>query len=224
MDWKSKLFQYSLRITGHRWDAEDLAQDAYLKLMSAIRKDPLRPISSAYLYRIALNVWKDTLKKRQSQTEPIHKVEEQLYSDSHMYARELLELLAERLPPRMVVIVLLMDVFDFTAKETAELISSKEATVQVTLGRARTRLRQMAMRFSIEEQPKHKMKRNEEQGWLDFEALVDAFRRRDPQAICQAYFGLIHSGIRLTRLHKEQGRRLLFTFSDPDGNLFTVMS
>jgi RNA polymerase sigma-70 factor (ECF subfamily) len=57
MDWKSILFQYSLRITGHRWDAEDLAQDAYLKLMSAIRKDPLRTISSAYLYRIALNAF-----------------------------------------------------------------------------------------------------------------------------------------------------------------------
>jgi RNA polymerase sigma-70 factor (ECF subfamily) len=72
-----------------------------------------------------------------------------------MHACELLELLAERLPPRMVVIILLMDVFDFTAKETAELISSKETTVQVTLGRARTRLRRMANRFSVEEQLKH---------------------------------------------------------------------
>jgi RNA polymerase sigma factor (sigma-70 family) len=224
MDWKPILFQFSLRITGHRWDAEDLAQDAYLKLMSAIRKDPLRPISRAYLYRIVLNTWKDRLKKRQTQTVSIHKAKESAYSDSHMHARELLELLAERLPPRMVVIILLMDVFDFTAKETAELISSKEATVQVTLGRARTRLRQMANRFSLEEQLEHKMEVKAKQEWLDFEALVEAFRRRDPKAISQAYFGLVHSGIRLTRLHMGQGQRLAFTFSDPDGNLFTVSS
>jgi RNA polymerase sigma factor (sigma-70 family) len=224
MDWKSILFQYSLRITGHRWDAEDLAQDAYLKLMSAIRKDPLRTISSAYLYRIALNAWKDRLKKRQLQTEPIHKAKELIYSDSTMHACELLELLAERLPPRMVVIILLMDVFDFTAKETAELISSKETTVQVTLGRARTRLRQMANRFSVEEQLKHKTERNAGREWLDFEVLVDAFRRRDPRAISQAYFGLVHSGIHITRLQMGQGRQLLFSFSDPDGNLFTVLS
>jgi RNA polymerase sigma-70 factor (ECF subfamily) len=44
-----------------------------------------------------------------------------------LLTRELLELLAERLPPRMAVILLLMDVFDFTAKETAEWIGSREA-------------------------------------------------------------------------------------------------
>jgi hypothetical protein len=37
-----------------------------------------------------------------------------------------------------------MDVFDFTAKETAEFLSNAESAVQVAIGRARARLKKLA--------------------------------------------------------------------------------
>jgi RNA polymerase sigma-70 factor (ECF subfamily) len=71
MDWKSTLLRYSMRIAGNRWDAEDLAQDAALKVMKAVQENPARPVTNAYLYRIALNVWKDKQRKRRVQADPL---------------------------------------------------------------------------------------------------------------------------------------------------------
>lgn len=159
MDWKSIIFHYSMRIAGNRWDAEDLAQDTILKVMRAIQKNPVRPITNAYLYRMALNTWKDKQKRLRLHAAPLDLEKETSSLDYSLITRELLELITDRLPPRMVVILLLMDVFDLTAKETAELIASREATVQVTLGRARTRLKQLVNQFSFDEALPLKVKR-----------------------------------------------------------------
>jgi len=212
------LFQYSIHIAGNHWDAEDLSQDAWLKLNEALRKNPNRAVTKAFLYRIVQHTWIDRQRKRNIRTVPFSQDDEASALDASLSSRELLELLAERLPPKMAVILLLMDVLDFTAKETGELIGMKDSAVQVALGRARRKLQSMAPYDSLEkpvpapsESPVH------------FDALVDAFRRRDPHQIYEAYIGLKREGIQLTRLAKIDGG-LHFTFKDPDGNLFQVVS
>lgn len=221
MDWISKLNQYSKRIAGNRWDAEDLAQDAYLKVLAAVHKDPSKPITKAYLYRVVLNTWIDKQKKHRLDLIPIDSVTLPPSHDSSFLTRELLELLANRLQPRMVVILLLMDVFDFTAKETAKLISAKEATVQVTLGRARKRLKDVAMQPLVDQASFVMEKKASRKETLDFEALVEAFRVRNANAIYNAYVGLSREGIHIRRL-RTMDDRLFITFCDPYGNLFTV--
>ncbi|AEI43535.1 RNA polymerase, sigma-24 subunit, ECF subfamily [Paenibacillus mucilaginosus KNP414] len=143
-DWTPILLPYCLRITGSRWDAEDLAQDTAMKLMEAVRRQPQRPVTKAFVYRIAKNAWIDEQRKHKIQGVPWEETKEEAAADPSLTTRELLEQLAERLPPRLGVILLLMDVFDFTAKETAGYLQMKEAAVQVSLGRARVRLRQLA--------------------------------------------------------------------------------
>ncbi|OXS52899.1 hypothetical protein B1A99_31585 [Cohnella sp. CIP 111063] len=217
MNWQPIIFRYSTRIAGNPQDAEDLAQEAWLKLGQALSKQPDRPITKAFLYRIVRNTWIDSRRKRRIRTVPLVPDEEAGASDASLSARELLEMLAERLPPRLAVILLLMDVFDFTAKETADLIGMRDGAVQVALGRARRRLRNMAQDVSSD--------------WLvpgvslpdpiRFDALVDAFHRRDPESMIKAYLGLSRVGIRLSRLAHIDGR-LHFTFTDPDGNRFQV--
>lgn len=221
MDWKPILFQYSMRITGNRWDAEDLTQDAIVKLIEAVRRNPERPITRAFLYRIVKNTWIDGQRAQKIRTIPFDRNYEAAAPDPLLSSRELLEQLAERLSPKMAVIVLLMDVFDFTAKETAEFVKMKEATVQVSLGRARLKLKQLAQESFIGKSKK--VTNSKKETGIDFDALVDAFQRRDPIAIYQAYIGLAHEGIYLTALKTLSGR-LHFTFRDPDGNLFSVVS
>jgi len=143
--------------------------------------------------------------------------EEAGISDVSLSTRELLEMLAERLPSRLAVILLLMDVFDFTAKETADLIGMRDGAVQVALGRARRRLRSMAQDVSSGQfVPAFSLPDP-----IRFDALVDAFRRRDPESMIKAYLGLSRVGIRLSGLRQADGR-LHFTFTDPDGNRFQV--
>ncbi|MGM0881845.1 MAG: RNA polymerase sigma factor [Bacillota bacterium] len=221
MDWKPIIFQYSMRITGNRWDAEDLAQDSIVKLIEAVRKNPERPITRAFLYRIVKNTWIDDQRAQKIRTVPFDRTYEASAPDPLLSSRELLEQLAERLPPKMAVILLLMDVFDFTAKETAEFVKMREASVQVSLGRARLRLKRLAQDSNTSKPNKNLNSRKETV--IDFDALVDAFQRCDPDAIYWTYLGLTQEGLHLTELQTKSGR-LHFTFRDPDGNLFRIVS
>ncbi|CAM3372912.1 MULTISPECIES: RNA polymerase sigma factor [Paenibacillus] len=63
---QAKLHQYCLHVTGERWEAEDLLQETMIKVMRAVEIKPDRPITNAYLYRIASNAWKDRLRKEKS--------------------------------------------------------------------------------------------------------------------------------------------------------------
>ncbi|WEK54448.1 MAG: RNA polymerase sigma factor [Candidatus Cohnella colombiensis] len=218
MDWKPILHQYSMHLTRNHWDAEDLTQDAWLKLNEAIRNSPERSITKAFLYRIVKNSWIDLQRKARMTTVPYAQSHEASSLDPLLSSRELLEQLAERLPPKMAVILLLMDVFDFTAKETAGFIGMKEAAAQVYIGRARRKLRELAQNPVLE-----KTLPNRSGQPVNFDALVDAFQRRDPDQIYKAYIGLNREGIRLTKL-QASGSSLHFTFRDFDGNLFHIVS
>ncbi|MFF2091425.1 RNA polymerase sigma factor [Paenibacillus sp. NPDC058174] len=229
MDWKTLIAKYSANIAGNHWDAEDLSQEAWLKLTEAIRREPERVVTKAYVYRIVKNAWIDRQRKNKLRTSSLAgQLEERGETDSQLSTLELLELLAGRLAPRMGVILLLMDVFDFTAKETAAYVRMKESAVQVTLGRARARLRMLAgqhpdLQEHETERAKSASKAGEGGAAVRIDALVDAFRRRDPEAICRAYIGVNETGLRLAQL-KHIGEGLQFVFRDPDGNGFSVIS
>ena len=71
MNWQPIIFRYSTRIAGNPQDAEDLAQEAWLKLGQALSKQPDRPITKAFLYRIVRNTWIDSRRKRRIRTVPL---------------------------------------------------------------------------------------------------------------------------------------------------------
>jgi RNA polymerase sigma factor (sigma-70 family) len=221
MDWKTYILDCSHRITGNHWDAEDLAQDATIKVIEALRSKPDRALSKAFLYRIVKHAWIDRLRARKIASAPLERDSETATSDPLLLSRELLEQLSERLPPKMAVIVLLADVFDFTAKETAALFRMKEGAVQVSLGRARRKLSALARDPEACERLGEPDKSRDTA--VDLDALVDAFQRRDPYAILRSYTGLVQAGIRLAGLNTEDGR-MHFTFRDPDGNSYRIIS
>jgi RNA polymerase sigma-70 factor (ECF subfamily) len=150
-------------------------------------------------------------------------------TDAELNVREHLEELAWRLPPKPFVILLFMDVFDFTARETAAWLGGTEVAVQVALSRARARLQRMK-RSGREKGPAAGSKReviaaagNAFECAAFFEAVLEAFRCRQPSAIQEAYFSLIASGARLQGI-RALGGKVYFTFQDPDGNVIMVVS
>ncbi|MGG3282045.1 RNA polymerase sigma factor [Paenibacillus solani] len=129
---RTRLHKYCLHVARDPWEAEDLLQETMIKVMRAVETEPERPLSSAYLYRIASNAWKDRWKRdkfNRSVSEDV--LRDRSGEDGGLSTRELLETLADRLSSRAMVILLLMDVFDFTARETAEFLSMSEGTAQV---------------------------------------------------------------------------------------------
>lgn len=215
------LRRYCLGITDNRWDAEDLLQDTMIKLIGALEAAPNRPVTKAFLYRIAKNVWIDRQKRRRIQAESLQEMNDNQPTEDPFRSWELLEQLAHRLSSRSMVILLLSDVFSFTARETAELLLSSESAVQVALSRARARLKKLARLMDDDESVADSMK--SEWDGTSFDDLVQAFRRRDPKAICRAYLGLRSVGLRVDNI-RQVGGQLHFYFRDPDGNLFMISS
>ncbi|MBW7453217.1 RNA polymerase sigma factor [Paenibacillus sepulcri] len=218
---KQKINRYCLKITQNQWEAEDLSQEVLIKIFHAVEAVPPRTVTNAYLYRIANNAWKDKMKmdRHRVQTTDAALIDTAVH-DGELSTRELLEALADRISPRAMVILLLMDVFDFTAKETAEFLSSTEGTIQVTLGRVRTKLKKLALLAEMDMKP-GAHDRNSHAGLLDLDSLVEAFKRRDPEAICKSYLGLVRQRVRISKLSWIEGK-LAFYIEDSDGNRFLV--
>lgn len=242
---RQPLLRYCLQLTGSMWESEDLVQDTMVRLIKLRAERPNQEVGLHYACRMARNLWFDRWRRAKrvtvlAQTDAADLANESGDSrasdslriagnhEAHaaMDVREHLEELAWRLSPKPFVILLLMDVFDFTAKETAEWLGGTEVSVQVALSRARNRLRSLSQSTREDGYPGGErvdtvtLERKTKSSAF-FEAVLDAFRRRHPAAIQEAYLSLVVSGGHLQGI-RALGGKLYFTFRDPDGNMLLV--
>lgn len=113
--------------SGSKWDAEDIVQESLIKVHHALEQSPNRKVTKAYLYRIAQTTWIDMYRKQNKK--PVLQAdagEREAYHDHRFLVRESLELLASQLTALQTVLIILVDVFSYTAKEAAQLIHSTE--------------------------------------------------------------------------------------------------
>lgn len=158
------LWGLCYRMTGNAADADDIVQETFVRAIEnpPPRLDqPLRP----WLVRVAMNLSRDYLRRRRRREyvgpwlpspvptdeadnpasyEPPASTE---YEPAARY--EMLEsisfaflLALEALTPAARAVLLLRDVFDYSTAETAEALDITEASVKVTLHRARHRMRE----------------------------------------------------------------------------------
>ncbi|MBW5448325.1 sigma-70 family RNA polymerase sigma factor [Cohnella sp. CFH 77786] len=230
-DLRPELLRYCRSLSGSDWEAEDLVQDTIIKVIDRCRSAPEVTPNRPYVFRAARNLWIDRVRKnRHSVPVSPEKLPERADPGSRIpdpYAtREMLELLMHRLLPKSFVILLLCDVFQLTARQTASCIDMAEGSVQVALSRARSRLRQLAGRESAAPKAPASVKPEKPQGDPALtakllEAVTEVFRRHDPRLIYGAYLRLFESGSSIEAIRACAGR-LSFTFRDPDGNMLIV--
>lgn len=230
------LKTYCRKLTLNDWDAEDLMQDSLIKLNHAIQQSPERILSKAYIRRIASNTWIDH-QRRQQATGSITVFDETFHQSStsmmnEQSIRETFELLAHRLSARQMVLILLMDIFQFSASETADLLHTTIGAIKEGLKRARHRLVLLAAqaREGNEEGIYHFVqRRNSEAGshaatqTLNkdmFEQFLASFRAGDPEAICRSYLSLTNHGIHVEKVSTAR-ESYYFTFRDPNGHLIS---
>ncbi|MFC7394052.1 RNA polymerase sigma factor [Scopulibacillus cellulosilyticus] len=137
----NQLKSYCLSLTKSSWDGEDLFQDTLIKAFSKWKMKS-QDISKAYLFRIASNTWIDHHRKRQPDID--HHAELANISQSEAQDRaaieEVMGILLKRLTPKQRIVLLLTEGFNFTHKEVAEMIGSKEGAVRAVLHRAHKKL------------------------------------------------------------------------------------
>jgi RNA polymerase sigma-70 factor (ECF subfamily) len=141
---RPQLHRYCARMTGSALDGEDVMQEA---LFEAYRKldrfDDSRPLSP-WLFRIAHNRCVDFLRRRQVREEAEAAAvgpESVLPIDPPGRAVDrAVERLVINLPPKERACVLLMDIFDYSLDEIADLVDSTVGGVKAALSRGRAKL------------------------------------------------------------------------------------
>lgn len=135
---------------GERADVEDVAQEAFLRALQAIRTfDPTRPFAP-WLYQIARNVARNRLKRmKRHPTDPVSAMEESLPDAGPSPAagverselRALLAAAVEELPERRRIAFRLADVDGYPATEVARLMGLTPGAVRAHIHHARRDLR-----------------------------------------------------------------------------------
>ena len=141
---RSALWRYCCSLTASYWDGEDLFQETMTRAFATLTQT-WQPISPrAYLFRIATNAWTDSLRKRNVEIDT-YAVTENVPADEPRTdpddVRHAMEVLVGVLPPRRTAVLLLMDVYGFTAPEVAGMVRCTVGAVYAALQRARSKLR-----------------------------------------------------------------------------------
>ena len=145
---KDKLFRLALRITFDRAEAEDIVQDALIKVWN--KRDEWGELESieAYCLTVARNLAIDRSQKQEAQnmelTPETQEMPDALTPDKKYEQDEQLKLvhrLINELPEKQRTIVQLRDIEGKSYKEIADVLGITEEQVKVNLFRARQRIK-----------------------------------------------------------------------------------
>jgi RNA polymerase sigma-70 factor (TIGR02960 family) len=195
---RRELHVHCYRMLGSFDEAEDLVQETYLRAWR--RRDQFEggPLMRAWLYRIATNACLDALRRSARQVPQMHSFAEvpwiQPYPDRlldevaptedqpdvRVVSKETIELsylaVIQLLPPRQRAVLILRDVLDWSASETASVLDMSVAAANSALQRARATLEErLPRRDASVAEPSV-----DERQLLD--RLVDAHERADVAA------------------------------------------
>ncbi len=150
------LFALAYRITGNRADAEEIVQDAFVRLHDAAPRDAVRSLK-AYLAtitaRLSFNRLRDQKVRRETYVgewlpEPLLTADEPgVRAEDVSFA---LMAVLERLSPLERVVFVLRNAFDLTFDEIAPVVRRDAVTCRKIFSRARARVREEQPRFTVD--------------------------------------------------------------------------
>ena len=139
---QTSLNRYCLSLTGSSWDAEDLAQDSWIKALRVMQvTGSLNP--EALLLRIAKNTWIDGTRRKavfNRVVEHLKSKEAPSLESSPVEIEIIMQSLIKHLSPLQRTVFLMRDVLGYTAAEAAEKLKTTEGAVKAALFRARQTL------------------------------------------------------------------------------------
>ena len=160
--WADRLYGLALRLLGEPAAAEDVVQEAFLKLMTGARNFEGRSRLATWLYRVVYNASIDRLREQQREVPvpeegdetpapmPSLLVDFRLSPETALRDAELrrgLESAVDALPATLKAAFLLRDVEGLSTADAAEALGVSEANLKVRLHRARLQLRERLSAF-----------------------------------------------------------------------------
>lgn len=142
LDHHERLFRAMWLIVRNRHEAEEIVQDAFLKMLERWQTLDASTDRQAYLYRTAMNVFRSRLRRT---AVALRKAARQLPPDDQLAAVEERDVVVRALAPlpaRQRAAVVLTDVLGLTSEEAGSAMGVSAVTVRVLAGRGRTTLRE----------------------------------------------------------------------------------
>nr|WP_240969510.1 RNA polymerase sigma factor [Sneathiella limimaris] len=142
-----RLRRFALTLTGHEADADDLVQSTYLKAIENLEKWELGTRLDSWLYRIAQNLWLNTVRHQKVKT--AYAEDKSHFQDTVVDGEDAVvqkselkqvEKSVEALPPDQKVVLLLVAVEGYGYQEAAEILEIPIGTLTSRLARARQSL------------------------------------------------------------------------------------
>jgi len=160
--YSEQVYKLARNLTGHREDAEDAAQEAFVRVYRSLSRFRGASSFSTWLYRVVVNVCTDEMKHRSRRavpasslgggdpediaarvpaeasasrrTDPLHELER---SQRDQVVRKAIK----SLPQRLRAVIALCDMQGLSYEEAAAVLGMRMGTVKSRLHRARTALR-----------------------------------------------------------------------------------
>jgi RNA polymerase sigma-70 factor (ECF subfamily) len=141
-----RVYTLAYRLVEDRSEAEDVAQDAYLRMYRGLANFREEASFETWMHRIVANCAMSHLRKKgrfgdvmreEQQDVPVPDHAQELTVERDELARAMAEL-----PPGQRTVLLLKDVYGLSAREIAQELGIEEGTVKVRVHRARRKLRE----------------------------------------------------------------------------------
>jgi RNA polymerase sigma-70 factor (ECF subfamily) len=139
---RARLFGTLCLVTGDRGEAEELMQEAFVRVWERWDQVRAHPDPSGYLYRTAFNVFRDRGRRalRSVRRMAAHAPTEDAFA--RIDEREVIIIDALRtLTPRQRAALVLTELLDFNSSEAAELLKVRPVTARVLASQGRTALK-----------------------------------------------------------------------------------
>lgn len=166
--WEKPLFNFTYKYVGDAHLAQDLVQETFVRVLRSIRGYEHRGAFSTWLYRIAINLCKDHLRKKRIPMVSLHDyyttssgdrvyvkdgiADDAPRSDEELAAarrEELVRRLLAGLPDEHRIVILMKEYQGLKFREIAEVLDIPEGTVKARLYRGLRTLREQLERSGI---------------------------------------------------------------------------
>lgn len=143
-----QVFTLAFRLVGDRHEAEDVAQEAYLRVYRSLRSFRGDARFETWLHRIVANAainymrGKNRFGELMDEPEMVVKIPDATSTDD-IAEREALADALSKLPTAQRIAVVLKDIYGFSAAEIAERLDTTEGAVKLRLHRGRRNLRDL---------------------------------------------------------------------------------
>ena len=137
----ARLYGTLCLVTGDRAEAEDVMQDAFLKLWERWDRVREHPDPGGYLYRTAFNLFRSRLRRVARAARRLVTTPPQGDALAEVESRQDLAIGFRHLTPRQRAAIVLLDLLDLTSEEAARALGVRPVTVRVLASQGRAALR-----------------------------------------------------------------------------------